>query len=80
MRPKELVKRLESGEKFTVPDPSSASDANGLLCDECEFLHPKEYLQKQWKDPHICSKTQKRVKHNGQHPRLPRPEWCPLDI
>ena len=49
-------------------------------CDECVALYPKELDQSNNKEPHICRQTSLRVRHLNEHPRLPRPEWCPLQV
>jgi len=47
-------------------------------CDECSSLYPKEWDQSDTKEPHICRKTTLQVHHLNEHPKLPRPDWCPL--
>ena len=43
-----------------------------MFCDECKHLNPTEAKQ-MTKEHHSCSKHTLRIKHNGQHPRLPVP-------
>ena len=45
-------------------------------CDDCKFLNPKEHEQTESKEPHMCMIFNKPIFHNGEHPRLPKPEFC----
>jgi len=54
-------------------------------CDECEHIFPTESQQEILRrtgysniPDHMCSLSQKKIIHNGQHPRLPKPSDCPL--
>ena len=48
-----------------------------LWCDDCEQLSPTEAEQDAGnKGVHYCKEYKVVVKHNGMHPRLPRPKYC----
>jgi len=47
-----------------------------LYCDCCRFLNPKEFKQTKTKEPHMCLLFNRPIFHNGEHPRLPKPEYC----
>lgn len=44
-------------------------------CDDCKALCPDEKTQEHG-TPHFCKVYREFIRHNGQHPRLPRPEYC----
>jgi hypothetical protein len=45
-------------------------------CGICKFLSPKENEQTDKKVNHHCAKYNKRVRHLGHHPELPRLPEC----
>jgi len=47
-----------------------------LYCDYCRFLNPKEHEQTKAKEPHMCLLYYRPIFHAGEHPRLPKPEYC----
>ena len=47
-------------------------------CNDCLYMFPTEKQQTRKGEAHICRKTNKIVKHNGRHPALPIPPFCPL--
>lgn len=47
-----------------------------MYCDDCVNLIVKEKDQTKAKEPHFCRVYKIEIKHNGQHPRLPRPTQC----
>ena len=51
-------------------------DKQKFYCDDCKYLRPKEKNQTYRKEHHVCIKANLIIKHAGQHPRLPRPNWC----
>ena len=51
-----------------------------LYCDNCKFLNPKEYEQPKAKEPHMCLLYDRPVFHYGEHPRLPKPDYCAITI
>jgi hypothetical protein len=60
-------------------------EENPNFCDGCEHLFMSENNQNLLKSmgyrpippDHRCSLTSEILKHNGQHPRIPRPLSCP---
>ena len=48
-------------------------------CDHCKYLDPKERDQSGEKEPHMCVLYGMPVFHNGQHPRIPTPDYCNID-
>jgi len=49
----------------------------GYFCKEnCEYLKPTEYEQTKQKEPHWCSKYNKRIFHYDYHPQLVRIKGC----
>jgi hypothetical protein len=47
-------------------------------CDQCDALSPKEEDQL-LNVPHRCKEAEGKIlEHQGQHPHIPTPEWCPL--
>lgn len=46
------------------------------FCDYCDFLDPKEWEQSDNSEPHICKKYRVTLKHEGCHPKIPKPEIC----
>lgn len=51
--------------------------SEGLWCDDCEQLSPTEVEQDAGnKEVHYCKEYKAAVRHNGMHPRLPRPKYC----
>lgn len=51
-------------------------------CDECEHLDPTEEAQSKTRvrDQHVCKQTGHLLRHGRHHPRLPRPDTCPLRV
>lgn len=47
------------------------------FCDGCEAIKPNELEQTNKKESHICRFTGKKLRHNGHHPYIPMPHWCP---
>ena len=48
-------------------------------CNKCEYLQNTEDQQSKNKEPHICTKQNKKVYHRGRHPILPAfLNDCPL--
>ena len=64
----------ECSQAATVSD---SPEFDGLYCDDCENLHPKEDEETPNRVPHFCNGTlDRRIYHEGQHPHLPRPKEC----
>ena len=62
---------------FAAPQPEKNSECIDLLyCDNCKWLTPHEADQTSKKEPHLCIKNDIQIKHNGHHPKLPRPIGC----
>lgn len=45
-------------------------------CDYCQYLDVTEGEQTKAKEPHLCTLFNRVVKHNGEHPSLPKLAVC----
>lgn len=56
---------------------SKRKNKNFELCNpHCIYLQPKEKHQSKRKEPHMCTKYNKILKHNGNHPYIVACEEC----
>lgn len=62
--------------KWKDEDTESVRSGDLLYCDDCKFLFPKEHEQINKKEPHTCEIDGRVIKHDGHHPKLPRPKDC----
>ena len=46
-------------------------------CNECGHMYPNESEQTFKGEQHMCALAHREVKHEGSHPKLPAPVWCP---